>query len=47
VISIIHNNDRVRVLRVRDFDDYEAIRVQLGDGREGYIFCCENFGLSR
>ena len=49
VIDILHPADQVSVLRIiyHDRDGYESIRVRLRDGREGYIFCCENFELSR
>jgi hypothetical protein len=49
VIDILRPADQVSVLRItyHDRDGYESIRVRLRDGREGYIFCCENFELSR
>ncbi len=47
VIDFLHPGDPVHVLRIRDQDGVEAIRVLLRDGREGYIFCCDNFTISR
>ena len=47
VIEFIHAGDPVRVLRIRDYNGVEAIRVQMRDGRKGYIFCCDNFVISR
>ena len=47
VIEFLHNGDPVRVLRIRDHNGVESIRVRLRDGREGYIFCCDNFVVSR
>ena len=47
VIKFLHANEPVRVLRIHDDNGVEAIRVRLSDGREGYIFCCDNFTLSR
>ncbi len=43
VIEFLHNGDPVRVLRIHDHNGVESIRVRLRDGREGYIFCCDNF----
>ncbi|MGZ4816923.1 MAG: hypothetical protein ACXVZV_16035, partial [Terriglobales bacterium] len=47
VIEFLHPGDPARVLRIYDDDGFQAIRVRLPDGREGYIFCCDNFELSR
>ncbi len=47
LIEILRPMDRVNVMRIVDHDDFQAIRVRLHDGREGYIFCCENFEFSR
>lgn len=47
VIQFLHQGDPVRVIRIHDHSGIESIRVRLRDGREGYIFCCENFILSR
>jgi hypothetical protein len=47
VIEVLHPPSEVKVLRRTFGEDYEAVRVQLPDGREGYIFCCENFQLTR
>lgn len=47
VIEFLHNGDPVRVLRIHDHDGVKSIRVRLRDGREGYIFCCDNFVISR
>ena len=47
VIEFLHQGDPARVLRIHDNNGVEAIRVRLRDGREGYIFCCDNFELSR
>jgi hypothetical protein len=49
VIEILRPADQVSVLRIlyHDNQGFESIRVRLHDGREGYIFCCENFELSR
>jgi hypothetical protein len=47
VIEVLRPPNQVRVLRRIFGANYEAIRVQLPDGREGYIFCCENFELTR
>ena len=47
VIETLRPPDRVRVLRVVSHDDFQAIRIRLNDGREGYIFCCQNFEFSK
>jgi len=48
VVEFLHEGDPTpRVLRIYDENGVEAIHVRLGDGREGYIFCCDNFVLSR
>lgn len=47
VIEFLHQGDPARVLRIYDDNGVQAIRVRLRDGREGYIFCCDNFELSR
>lgn len=49
VIEILRPADQVSVMRIifHDNEGFESIRVRLRDGREGYIFCCENFELSR
>ncbi len=47
VIEELRPQDRVDVLRILDHEEFQAIRVRLHDGREGYIFCCENFELTR
>src|SRR4051794_14881318 len=45
VIQILRPRDRVEVRRIHTGPGYEAIRIRLHDGREGYIFCCDNFEL--
>jgi hypothetical protein len=47
VIFILRPDDSVQVLRIHRATGVEAIRVRLHDGREGYIFCCDNFEISR
>jgi len=47
VIEIIQPKDRVDVLRIYSHDEYQAVKIRLPDGREGYIFCCENFDFSK
>jgi hypothetical protein len=47
VIDILRPSDQVDVLRILDHDDFQAIKIRLHDGREGYIFCCENFEFSK
>jgi hypothetical protein len=47
VIQILQPGDEVRVLRILRGSDYDAIRVELKDGRIGYIFLGDNFELSR
>jgi hypothetical protein len=47
VIEVLHSDDQVTVLRILSHDDFEAIKIRLRDGREGYIFCCENFDFSK
>lgn len=47
VIEFLHAGDPAHVLRIRDRNGVESIRVRLRDGREGYIFCCDNFVISR
>jgi hypothetical protein len=47
VIEVLHPQDRVDVMRVLSHDDFQAIKIRLRDGREGYIFCCENFEFSK
>jgi hypothetical protein len=47
VVEILHPQDRVDVLRIMSHDDFQAIKIRLKDGREGYIFCCENFEFSK
>jgi hypothetical protein len=47
VIEFLHQGDPARVLRIRQRDGVESIRIRLRDGREGYIFCCDNFEISR
>ncbi|HWR17790.1 MAG TPA: hypothetical protein VN577_23370 [Terriglobales bacterium] len=47
VVDMLTPSNDVKVLRIRFGDDYEAIRVRLADGREGYLFCCDNFELSK
>lgn len=47
VIETLRPLDRVRVLRVVSHGDFQAIKIRLNDGREGYIFCCQNFEFSK
>jgi hypothetical protein len=47
VIEVLRPPSEVQVLRRTFGTNYEAVRVKLPDGREGYIFCCENFQLTR
>jgi hypothetical protein len=47
VIDVLHPQDQVEVLRVLGHDDFQAIKIRLRDGREGYIFCCEQFEFSK
>jgi hypothetical protein len=49
VIEILRPADQVGVMRIifHENEGFESIRVRLRDGREGYIFCCDNFELSR
>lgn len=47
VIEFLHAGDPARVLRIHDHNGVESIRVRLRDGREGYIFCCDNFVIER
>jgi hypothetical protein len=47
VIEILHPQDQVNVLRILSHDEFQAIKIRLRDGREGYIFCCENFDFSK
>lgn len=47
VIETLRPPDRVRVMRVVSHGDFQAIRIRLNDGREGYIFCCQNFEFSK
>jgi hypothetical protein len=47
VVEVVYAPAQLRVLRRTFGENYEAVRVQLPDGREGYIFCCENFELTR
>ena len=47
VIQFLHEDDPVRVIRIHEENGVESIRVRLRDGREGYIFCCDNFEISR
>ncbi len=47
VIEILRPQDQVEVLRILSHDDFQAIKIRLRDGREGYIFCCENFDFSK
>jgi hypothetical protein len=47
VIQTLHASDQVRVLRIVSHDEFQAIKVRLPDGREGYIFCCQNFELRK
>jgi len=47
VIEFLHAGDPAHVLRIHDRNGVESIRVRLRDGREGYIFCCDNFVVQR
>ena len=47
VIETLRPPDRVHVLRIMSHGDFQAIKVRLNDGREGYIFCCQNFEFSK
>jgi len=47
VIEFLHEGDPAHVLRIRDRNGVESIHVRLRDGKEGYIFCCDNFVISR
>jgi hypothetical protein len=47
VIETLRPPDRVRVMRVVSHGDFQAIKIRLNDGREGYIFCCQNFDFSK
>lgn len=47
VIEFLHQGDPAKVLSIHEHRGVEAIRVRLRDGREGYIFCCENFVITR
>ncbi len=47
VIDILRPPDQVKVLRITNHTDSQAIKVLLHDGREGYIFCCENFEINK
>jgi threonine dehydrogenase-like Zn-dependent dehydrogenase len=47
VIETLHPQDQVDVMRIVSHDDFQAIKIRLHDGREGYIFCCENFEFSK
>jgi len=47
VIQSLHQGDPAKVLSIHEHRGFEAIRVRLRDGREGYIFCCENFVITR
>jgi len=47
VIEFLNQGEPAQVLRIHEGDGVESIRVRLRDGREGYIFCCDNFELSR
>ncbi len=47
LIQVLEPNDQVKVLRILHGRDYDAIRVRLENGSEGYIFLGDNFELSR
>ena len=47
MIRILQVGDTVTVIRIHERDGVESIHVRLRDGREGYIFCCDDFELSR
>ena len=47
VVQFLHQGDPVRVLRIHDHNGIESIHIRLRDGREGYIFCCDNFVITR
>ena len=47
VIQVLQPGEQLRVLRIVRGDTYDAVRVELKDGRTGYIFLGDNFELSR
>ena len=47
VIEFLHEGEPAKVLSIHEHRGVEAIRVRLRDGREGYIFCCDNFVITR
>jgi hypothetical protein len=47
VIEFLHQGEPAKVLSIHEHRGIEAIRVRLKDGREGYIFCCDNFVITR
>ena len=47
VIEFLHQGEPAKVLSIHEHRGVEAIRVRLRDGREGYIFCCDNFVITR
>jgi hypothetical protein len=47
LIRLLEPSDKVQVLRIHQSESEEAIHIRMRDGREGYIFCCDNFEISR
>jgi hypothetical protein len=48
VIFVLHQGDPVQVVRIHESEGVvEDVHIRLRDGREGYIFCCDNFEISR
>jgi len=49
LMHILEPGEQVQVRRIRNGNEngsiYESIHIRLHDGREGYIFCCDNFRL--
>ena len=46
VVSILKRDEHVRVLRIWYGKDYEAIRIELSDGRTGYLISGESGNYS-
>jgi hypothetical protein len=47
LVRVLEPDDKVQVIRIRDSQGEQVIQIRMRDGREGYIFCCDNFEISR
>jgi len=42
IVAVLHSNDQAKVLRIWYGKDYECIKIQMSDGRVGYLISGES-----